>query len=401
MKTKLLILLLSFVSLNMYAQDTPKDKSFEVYGFAMMDAGYNFNQIQPDWYDVVRPTKLPSYDNEFGTDGNMFFGVRQSRLGVKSWTPTSMGELKTQFEFELFGTGVDAGQTTIRLRHAYGQLGSVGAGQYWSPFMDIDVFPNSVEYWGPNGMAFFRNVQVRWMPDVGENTLSLALERPGASADLGNYADRIELQNVKARFPLPDFSGEYRAKTGFGYVEGAAIVRYMKWEDISSTPNSALNGDAIGWGVNLSSNINIDKDVIRLSVVYGAGVQNYMNDAPVDVAIENPVDSGEVAKGVALPMLGIVAFYEHQWSEKFASTVGYSMLQMDNTDGQTASAFKKGQYALGNLIYYPAKDVMIVGEVQWGDRENLGTPTEAGYKSDILKVQFSFKYNFSMPFYRN
>jgi hypothetical protein len=387
--------------MNLFAQDTPKDKSFEVYGFAMMDAGYNFNQIQPDWYDVVRPTKLPSYDNEFGTDGNMFFGVRQSRLGVKSWTPTSMGELKTQFEFELFGTGVDAGQTTIRLRHAYGQLGSVGAGQTWSPFMDIDVFPNSVEYWGPNGMAFFRNVQVRWMPDVGGDQMTIALERPGASADLGNYADRIELQNVKARFPVPDLSAEYRANTGFGYIEGAGILRYMKWEDISSTPNSALNGDAIGWGVNLSSNINIDKDVIRLSVVYGAGVQNYMNDAPVDVAIESPVDSGGVAKGVALPMLGIVAFYEHSWGEKFASTVGYSMLQIDNTDGQTASAFKKGQYALGNLIYYPAKDVMIVGEVQWGNRENLGSTLVEGYKSDILKVQFSFKYNFSQPFYRN
>ena len=39
-----------------------------------------------------------------------------------------------------------------------------GAGQTWSPFMDPDVFPNSIEYWGPTGMVFFRNVQVRWMP---------------------------------------------------------------------------------------------------------------------------------------------------------------------------------------------------------------------------------------------
>ncbi len=23
--------------------------------------------------------------------------------------------------------------------------------------MDIDVFPNSLEYWGPNAMVFFRN----------------------------------------------------------------------------------------------------------------------------------------------------------------------------------------------------------------------------------------------------
>jgi len=28
------------------------------------------------------------------------------------------------------------------------------------------VFPNSIEYWGPNGMVFFRNVQFRWMPNL-------------------------------------------------------------------------------------------------------------------------------------------------------------------------------------------------------------------------------------------
>jgi hypothetical protein len=200
---------------------------------------------------------------------------------------------------------------------------------------------------------------------------------------------------------MPDFSGNYHAKTGFGYIQLGTILRYMKWEDISPTPNTMLNGDAIGWGVNLSSNINIDKDVVRLQVVYGAGVQNYLNDAPVDVAIEDAVDSGEVAKGVALPLLGIVAFLDHSWSDKFSSTIGYSMLQIDNTSGQTASAFKKGQYALANLIYYPADRVMIGGEVQWGQKELLGSDTEEGYKSSAIKVQFSLKYNFSQAFYRN
>src|SRR5207302_11039847 len=103
------------------------------------------------------------------------------RFGVKTSTPTQFGELKTQFEFELFGTGVDAGQTTFRLRHAYGELGQFGAGQTWSPFMDIDVFPNSIEYWRPTGMVFFRNVQVRWTP-IKNHLLRLifAVDRPGA-----------------------------------------------------------------------------------------------------------------------------------------------------------------------------------------------------------------------------
>ena len=120
-------------------EEDEKKKSMEIYGFIMMDAGYNFDQIQPDWFDVVRPTKLPAYKNQYGADGNFYFSVRQTRLGFKNYFPTALGELKTHFEFEMFGTGVDAGQTTIRLRHAYAELGKFGAGQYWSPFMDIDV----------------------------------------------------------------------------------------------------------------------------------------------------------------------------------------------------------------------------------------------------------------------
>lgn len=383
-----------------------QDKNwFQVYGFAMTDIGYNANQIHPDWYDVVRPTKLPTFKNEYGTDGNAYFSVRQSRFGVKSSTQTGMGELFTQFEFEMFGTGVDAGQTTIRLRHAYGELGQFGAGQYWSPFMDIDVFPNSVEYWGPNGMAFFRNVQFRWMPIKGDTRLTIALERPGASADAGEYSGRVELSDVKAKFPLPDLSAEYRSAHDWGYVELAGIVRSIKWEDLNDDQYD-LSGDALGWGLNLSSNIKLGSDnIVRLSVLYGEGVENYMNDAPVDVGVKNNFsDPNKPIKGVALPVLGVVAFLEHNWNEKFATAIGYSMLDIENSDGQSYDAFSKGQYALGNIVYYPVNDVMLAAEVQWGNRENFNNLEEDGENqypenylktADILKVQFSFKYNFS------
>ena len=148
----------------MEGEITERQDSVDFYGFVMLDSGYDFGQVNPNWYDVVRPTKLPSYANQFAPSGNVYAGVRQTRFGVKSSTPTKFGDLNTIFEFELFGTGVDAGQTTFRLRHAYGELGQIGAGQTWSPFMDIGVFPNTLEYWGPSGMVFFRNVQLRWMP---------------------------------------------------------------------------------------------------------------------------------------------------------------------------------------------------------------------------------------------
>ena len=59
-------------------------------------------------------------------------------------------------------------------------------------------------------MAFFRNVQVRYMPIQGDTRLTIALERPGASADQGVYGDRVELQDVAAKFPFPDLSAEFR-----------------------------------------------------------------------------------------------------------------------------------------------------------------------------------------------
>lgn len=394
-----LTIIIAAIAVNLQAQDK---NWFQVYGFAMTDIGYDFKQIHPDWYDVVRPTKLPTYENEYGTDGNAYFSVRQTRFGVKSSTQTGLGELFTQFEWELFGTGVDAGQTTIRLRHAYGELGCIGVGQYWSPFMDIDVFPNTVEYWGPNGMAFFRNIQFRYMPIKGDTRLTFALERPGASADGGVYSEILQQQNIDAQFPVPDFSAEYRSAHDWGYVELAGIVRYMKWKD-QGADSIDLSGDAIGWGLNLSSNIKITQnDIARLSVLYGAGVQNYMNDATVDVGIETTNDPEKPVKGVAIPLLGVVAFLEHNWSDKFATAIGYSMLSMDNTNGQSYGAFKMGNYAIGNLIYYPVENVMMVAELQYGNRDNFNNleagqeyPEEYLKTSDILKLQFSFKYNFS------
>ena len=61
--------------------------------------------------------------------------------------------------------------------------------------------------------------------------MTIALERPGASADGGRYAQLVELEDVHFRFPFPDLSAEYRQKTSFGYVELAAMLRSIQWED--------------------------------------------------------------------------------------------------------------------------------------------------------------------------
>jgi DcaP outer membrane protein len=375
---------------------TERKDSVNFYGFVMLDSGYDFGQVDPNWYDVVRPTKLPSLPNEFAPSGNVYASVRQTRYGVKSSTPTPFGDLNTIFEFELFGTGVDAGQTTFRLRHAYGELGQFGAGQTWSPFMDIGVFPNTLEYWGPNGMVFFRNVQIRWMPIRSERgSVTIALERPGASGDQGIYADRIELGNIRPRFNFPDLSGNARIDRNWGYVQAAGIVRKIGWVDTGSNPVN-LGGSVVGWGVNLTSNLNLSKkNVAKLAFAYGDGIENYMNDAPLDVGIQKtPPNSPVPIKGVALPVLGLVSFLDHTWSEHFTSSAGYSFLNIQNSDAQLPSDFHQGDYAIANLLYHPVPRVTMGSEFQFGRRVNFSD----GFSANDYRLQFSFKFDWEKSF---
>jgi len=363
----------------------------EVYGFGQADAIAQFKQSDPNWYDVNRPTKLPSFADQFGQDGRFYLSPRQSRLGAKGETYTSMGTVKAQFEFDMFGVGRDAGLTTIRLRHAWGQFGQVGAGQTNSQFMDVDVFPNILEYWGPNGMLFFRNVQVFWRPVDDEWRATLAIEAPGASGDAGVYNDRIEIQGISPRFPVPDITGEVRWKRDWGYIRGSGIYRRIDYDD-TLVDAFDLSGHVNGWGFSASSNINAGKrNVFRLQYIYGEAIQNYFNDAPVDIGIQNNFSNPVTPIiGVGLPIQGISAYLDHNWSDTLSSAFGYARVDIDNSDGQLPSAFKAGQYASFNVLTTPVKNVMIGSEFQWAHREN----NSDGFKVSDYRLQVSFKYSF-------
>jgi hypothetical protein len=190
---------------------------------------------------------------------------------------------------------------------------------------------------------------------------------------------------------MPDISSHLRIADTWGHVQIGAIFRKMKWDDTLNDQFN-LDGDAIGWGINASSNIKFAKDVVRLQVVFGEGIQNYLNDAPADVGIVNdPSNPATPIRGKAIPMIGTVAFLDHTWNDKFTSTIGYSRLDIDNTDGQAPDAFRLGQYALTNVLYAPAAGVILGPEFQWGQRQN----NSDGWTANDYRVQFSFKYNFS------
>lgn len=378
-----------------------QEGTLRIFGHIMTDGGYNFNQVNPDFYDVLRPTQLPVYKNQYGSDGTVFYSVRQSMLGLESITPTPKGNLTILFMMDLFGVGTNTGQTAFHILYAYAELGKIGVGHNWSLFCDIDCFPNVIEYWGPVGLSLCKNVQFRYIPIQGRNRLAIALERPGGTADEGVYDGRIELDDVKAKFDLPDLSAEFRMTREWGYAELAGLVRQIKWIDAGEQPFD-VSGKVIGWGLQLSSNLKLgEKDVLIAQGIVGEGIENYMNDAPTDIAIEKSYDDpNHPVSGVALPLKSFTFYLNHHWNKKWTSAVGYSAIYIDNTEGQDVDAFRRGQYASVNLLYHPTSRITGGVELQWIRRQNKqdGSFNTDGFLIEsysAAKMQFSLRYRFN------
>ena len=170
-------------------RQAPRSRRSRSTASAMLDA---IGRLQADRSELV-PTRCARHEaahrqpNQFGEDGRFNLSARQSRLGVRASMPTD--------------NGVRQRPVRVRLvRHRRGRrpdhdppaprVGTVeahsAAAMTNSPFMDADVFPNSLEYWGPNGMLFFRNAQVFYESfNDGSSNARIAVEAPGASGDGG------------------------------------------------------------------------------------------------------------------------------------------------------------------------------------------------------------------------
>ncbi|HQR24978.1 MAG TPA: DcaP family trimeric outer membrane transporter, partial [Steroidobacteraceae bacterium] len=373
----------------------------DLYGFVQTDLIYDFQRMNPDWESAFRPSQIANPEGEYGSNGQVNFSVKQTRFGVKGAVPTGDGHdpINFKFEFDLFGVGSDAGQTTFRLRYAYGEWGQLLAGQTTNVFMDMDVFPNVIDYWGPDGMVFWRNVQIRWTPyKTDTSSFAISLEQPSNDVDPGQIREfDPELgNNIQGNEKVPNLAAHWRTSGAWGHVQIAGLLRDIGY-DTKGTQNNKPKGSVTGWGINLSGSINtFDKDKILLQYVYGHGIASYMNDGGVDLApkgrLPTETDPGNVSPE-AVPLTGIVAYYDHYWNERFSTSFGYSTTYVDNTNLQDPDAYKKGQYASANLLWYPVTNLMIGGEVLWGDLEY-----HDGSKASDTRVQFSAQYKWGKSF---
>ena len=373
------------------------DHNLELYGFLQLDAIQDFKRVNPDWEATLRPSRIPTTGGEFGSDGQSIFSVRQSRLGVKATGTLLDKPYEAKFEFDLYGVGADAGQTTMRVRHMYASWGPFLAGQTNSLFMDGDLFPNVVDYWGPPGMVFLRTPQLRWtFWNRNGFKAAAALEHATNDIDTGNLRliDEDIASNIRNDEKVPDLTLQARYEGKWGHVQLSGILRRLGYETLGED-NNEPRGHKTGWGVDLGTSFNVSLATLRLGAVYGRGIASYMNDGGMDFGPNVAIGHDEhgfviIPSAEAVKLFGMTAYVDFNWSKQWTSSIGYSFDQVHNTSFQTNTAFHKGQYASVNLLWHPADKVFTGGELLWGRRAD-----NDGNAGRDLRFQYSFHWDFS------
>ena len=358
----------------------------EVYGQVMVDAIFDRKRMHPDWQATLRPSQIPvdcPADPGCGKDRAFTMSVRQSSLGLRASVPTPLGLVKTDLAFDLFGTD---GSTSIHWLRAWAELGRWGVGQTDSNFMNIDAFPNVIDYWGPPGMAFLRNPQLRYTGAGGEGVAwAVSLEAPNSVIDTGKLSqvDPSLGLSVTAHNRLPDLVGSLRVERDWGHVKAAAIVREVGFQTTGTATGDPSNHKT-GYGLNVSGVVKPwERGTVSWGLAGGKGIASYMNDGGTDLA------PGANLRAEAVPSLGWFLYYGHAWSGQLTSAVGYSQHRQDNTAGQAGNALHVGSYASANLLYALTRNVLLGGELLWGRRENK----DGGTASDS-RFQFATRVSF-------
>lgn len=387
---------LMFASLTLFPkiffpeQALAESAKFEVYGFTQLDYVQDFKRSASVWQDTLRPSRISTDEDAYGTDGQATLSVRQSRFGVTSEQYVGGKKLDTKFEIDMFGVGDDEGQTTLRLRHAFGRWGNWLAGQTHSLYMDIEMFPNTIDYWGPNGIVFLRTPQIRYILSEGENFFAVGIEKPSSDVDPGELRELSPdfAESAQADNKIPDITARYRRNGDWGHFHVGTILRRIGF-DTAGTEDNEPNDAKTGYGVQLATKYMLGESNYLLATTnFGKGIASYQNDGGTDMGPGGSDVSD--AKAELLPLGALSIYYNHFWSEKYSSALGYARVEVDNRSLQSDDAFKAAEYASVNFLHTPNKKIMVGAELLWGSKRD-----KADNYGDDIRSQISFKYNFS------
>lgn len=310
------------------------------------------------------------------------FHARQTRLSLLTSTPTAYGELKTLVEGDFFGADGNesvSNSNGFRIRHAYGSLGKLSAGQYWTNFFDEQAYIETLDFGGPVGEIFIRQAQVRWTEKFASGDWSISAESPESLFAVAGSAVLFRSDSDHA----PDLTGRVRFNRG-GAAYSAGLLARNIHVDSAAAPAGASAGK---WGgaIALTGIVPAGgKDDVRLDFNFGNAIGRYQ----VSGFFPDGYLDSSGGLHLARQTSGFIA-YRHFWTPAVRSTLELSAAN-SNPPGDTAAGVNKSDRSQHlNLVWSPVSAVNLGAELIHARRTVVG-----GDSGALNRVQFSAQYSF-------
>jgi uncharacterized small protein (DUF1192 family) len=306
-----------------------------------------------------------------------------SQLVVDVRAPDVSGSPRFYYQNDFFGSG--SAEFNYRIQQLFGSIYNVTIGQTFSPFEDPDIWPDTVDYEGPNSMIFARFPLARYKLPLGESwALNGGLTQPDTQATDVDGATASGINHT------PDFAFNLRGESAdLGHVQLSTVFRDL------SAKSATLGKDSVfGWGLNLAGTLNIKlpwktddvkADVLGGQFTYGEGLGRYGNDSgffPTDAAFNS---SGDLK---ALPYYGAFGSYTHHWLSCWRSTGTFGWVKVDGLNTQGPDAYHQTQYASGNLVWQLRERLSVGYELLYGNNQK-----ESGASGHVFRNQVGVAYS--------
>jgi len=305
------------------------------------------------------PAKFPLQGApDYGGGAQSFVNANGSQLRLDVRAPEIAGSPRFYYQNDFFGS--DTGDMKYRMQHLYGQFYGFKGGFTYGVFEDPDVWPDTVDYEGPNSMIFSRRPVAQYTLAMSPKwNATIGVEKPDTFVDLnsGGNVNGMQLH------PVPDFGFNVRwEQEKVGHVQFSTLLR-----DIGAKNDLQREQHVFGWGVNLSAGLDLgEKNSIQMLGVYGDGIGGQGNDAGFynsDAAFEA---NGDLK---ALNYWSAMGGFTHRWNDCLRSTVSYGYTHLDPTTGQSPTFYNFTHYASVNLVWQIRKRLSVGLEGLYGLKE--------------------------------
>lgn len=319
-----------------------------------------------------------------GEDKQLTTHLKNSRLWLKTYTPTPWGPLRTLVEGDFngsAGTEISTNSHNFRLRHAYFQVDNWTAGQNWSTFVPYVTADTLLD---PAMMAWIRQPQVRWTYASDDFSYDLALENPETT-----LTDSLGGQVAPSDDQLPDLVGRVTHDADWGAASAALLLRHIRQDRATlsdGVTQVSSTDEAFGWGLGGSAKfMTIGKDDVRFGGIYGKGVGRYLAANAYDAGTVNAFGNINLQTS-----WGGYAAYRHWWDDDLRSSIAISMAGTDNDMGVAPGTVNKEAMSFQtNLFWTPFEDVLLGLEYGYIKREQ-----ENGQTGKMGQLYLRGLYNF-------